>query len=95
MLTKKDLKLIAELYNESRKEFARGFGQLREEMSQLREEMSQLREEIKDRIYKSEDKILKELADMRDELIITSGYSDRLENHEERIESLEKQVLIQ
>ena len=88
MLTKKDLKLIAELYNESRKEFARGFGQLREEMSQLREE-------IKDRIYKSEDKILKELADMRDELIITSGYSDRLENHEERIESLEKQVLIQ
>ena len=88
MLTKKDLKLIAELYNESRKEFARGFGQLKEEMSQLREE-------IKDRIYKSEDKILKELADMRDELIITSGYSDRLENHEERIESLEKQVLIQ
>ena len=88
MLSKKDLQLIAELYNESRKEFTRGFGQLREEMSQLREE-------IKDRIYKSEDKILKELADMRDELTITSGYSDRLENHEERIEILEKQVLIQ
>ena len=88
MLSKKDLQLIAELYNESRKEFTRGFGQLREEMGQLREE-------IKDRIYKSEDKILKELADMRDELTITSGYSDRLENHEERIEILEKQVLIQ
>ena len=88
MLSKKDLQLIAELYNESRKEFLGGFGQLREEMGQLREE-------IKDRIYRSEDKILKELADMRDELTITSGYSDRLENHEERIETLEKQVLIQ
>ena len=92
MLTKKDLQLIAELYNETRKEFASMFDRLRKEM---REEMGQLREEIKNRIYKSEDKILKELADMRDELTITSGYSDRLEDHEKRIESLEKQVFIQ
>ena len=94
MLSKKDLQLIAELYNESRKEFTRGFGQLREEMSQLREE-------IKDRIYKSEDKILKELQNMRDDSTIvswfihTSGYSDCLENHEERIEILEQRVLTQ
>ncbi|MDP3982569.1 MAG: hypothetical protein Q8Q65_00630 [bacterium] len=92
MLTKKDLQLIAELYNETRKEFASMFDRLRKEM---REEMGQLREEIKNRIYKSEDKILKELQDMRDNSAVTSGYSDRLEDHDERIEILEKQVLVQ
>ena len=88
MLTKKDLKLIAELYNESREEFTR-------EVRKLGKVLGDKFSGLEDQVIRSEDKILKELADMRDELTITSGYSDRLENHEERIETLEKQVLIQ
>ena len=95
MLTKKDLKLIAELYNESREEFTR---EVRKLAKVLGDKFSGLEDKfsgLEDQVIRSEDKILKELADMRDELTITSGYSDRLENHEERIEILEKQVLIQ
>ncbi|MDP3982562.1 MAG: hypothetical protein Q8Q65_00595 [bacterium] len=48
-----------------------------------------------DMILRSQDKVVKELADMRDEFDTMVGYRDQLEDHENRIESLESRVLIQ
>jgi predicted nucleic acid-binding Zn-ribbon protein len=45
---------------------------------------------IKDAIVEFKDIILKEIQAMREELIIISGYKDTLEDHEIRIEKLEK-----
>jgi len=44
----------------------------------------------KDDLLSFKDAILKEIKDMRDEIALIVGYRDRIEDHEERIERLEK-----
>lgn len=48
----------------------------------------------KDDILTFKDVILKEIRDMRDEVALVSGQRDMLEDHEIRIETVEKQLHI-
>ncbi|OGG23720.1 hypothetical protein A3A79_00745 [Candidatus Gottesmanbacteria bacterium RIFCSPLOWO2_01_FULL_43_11b] len=54
-----------------------------------------LREEkvpSKDDIVTFKDAILKELKDMREEITLIVGYKDQIEDHEDRIDRLEKKT---
>lgn len=44
----------------------------------------------KNDIIEFKDIILKEIRDMRDEVVLVIGYKDQIEDHEDRIELLEK-----
>ncbi len=48
----------------------------------------------KEDIIKFKDAILKEIRDMRDEVALVIGYKDQIEDHEDRIDVLEKVVKI-
>jgi len=41
-------------------------------------------------IYKFKDEILGEIQNLRDDIQVTKGYGDRIEDHEERISALEQ-----
>ena len=47
------------------------------------------KEEIKDDIYKFNDEILGEIQNLRDDMHVTKGYGDSIEDHDERISALE------
>jgi len=53
-----------------------------------------LKKEVKDDIYRFKDEILGEIQNLRDDMQVTKGYGDRIENHEERITSLEHPIAI-
>ena len=44
-------------------------------------------------IIEFKDAILKEIRDMRDEIALVIGYKDQIEDHEDRIEVLEKSAV--
>lgn len=48
----------------------------------------------KDDIISFKDEILKEIKDMRDEVAIVGGQRDMLEDHDQRIETIEKHLHI-
>lgn len=48
----------------------------------------------KDELFTKLDKLMKEIKDMREEFAITTGYKDQIEDHEMRIEKVEKHLHI-
>lgn len=49
-----------------------------------------LEKRLKNDIYKFKDEILGEIQNLRDDMQVTRGYGDRIEEHEERITALEQ-----
>ncbi len=45
---------------------------------------------VKEDIIQFKDDILHEIIDLRDDITVTTGYRDMIENHEQRITDLEK-----
>lgn len=61
----------------------------------LKEEMQSLEERFENKVLEFKDAILHEIAKMRDEVTIVGGQRDMLEDHDQRIETIEKQLHIQ
>ncbi|OGK23325.1 hypothetical protein A3F58_02525 [Candidatus Roizmanbacteria bacterium RIFCSPHIGHO2_12_FULL_37_9b] len=51
--------------------------------------------EVLDNIVTFKDQILNEIVKLREDMTVVVGWSDRMEDHEVRIEKLEKKVLPQ
>jgi len=90
-LTKKDLqdigKLITDVTSVLNADLERRMG------DRFDKKLLSFKEEIKDDIYRFKDEILGEIQNLRDDMQVTKGYGDRIENHEERITSLEQPVV--
>lgn len=78
MFTKQDFERLKELF--ATKDDLKGIKQ-------------EIKEEIKEEIIIFKDEILHEIVAFREEMAVIIGYSDRIENHDQRIEKLEKVVL--
>lgn len=61
----------------------------------LKEEMQSLEKRFENKVLEFKDAILHEIAKMRDEVTIVGGQRDMLEDHDQRIETIEKQLHIQ
>ena len=55
-----------------------------------KDDLSAMEKRQKDERISFKDAILKEISDMRDEVALVIGYKDQIEDHEDRIELLEK-----
>ena len=53
---------------------------------------TELRKELKNDIVTFKDEILHEIVAFREEMAVVTGYSDRIEDHDQRIEKLETAV---
>ena len=62
---------------------------------ELKEDISNLRKELKEDIVAFKDQILNEIVKLREDMTVVVGWSDRIEDHEVRIEKLERKVLPQ
>ncbi len=60
---------------------------------ELKDDISDLRKELKNDIVTFKDQILTEIIKLPDDMTIVQGWSDRMEDHEVRIEKLEKKTL--
>lgn len=80
MISKKDITLIKELFDDS---FQTGF-------SQVQDHFENKVSKFKDEIITKLDKVLKELKTVREEQTVQSGYKDQLEDHDNRIHKLEQ-----
>ena len=60
--------------------------------SELHSEVGSLRLELKNDLVNFKDAILHEILALRDELSIVLGYREQIENHEHRLEKLEKKI---
>ena len=60
------------------------------EVFATKEELNDLKSELKNDIVEFKDAILHEIVAMREELAVTLGHRDMLEDHETRITKLEK-----
>lgn len=79
MLTKNDLENIRIIVKEEAKK----------EIIPLKIELTQFKHEVKDDIYKYKVEIVSKIKDLQDEISLTKGYGDRLEEHDKRIIKLE------
>jgi hypothetical protein len=70
----------------------RDFDRLREIFA-TKDELYDLEKKLNNSILNFKDQILHEIVAMREELSVVIGYSHRLENHDQRIEKLEKVVI--
>ncbi len=59
-----------------------------------KDDLSAMEKRQKDERISFKDAILKEISDMRDEVALVIGYKDQIEDHEDRIELLEKIVKV-
>jgi len=59
-----------------------------------KEELKAGQKSLEDKIISFKDAILKEIKDMRDDIAIIVGYRDTIEEHEERIEKIERHIRI-
>jgi len=58
----------------------------------VKTEINKSKLELKDDILQFKDDILTEIRALRDDGAVITGYSDRIENHDTRIDELEKHV---
>ena len=65
-----------------------------EDVSATKEEFKTTQKSLEDKIISFKDAILKEIKDMRDDIAIIVGYRDTIEEHEERIEKIERHIRI-
>lgn len=61
----------------------------------LKQEIQSSEKRFENKVLEFKDAILKEIEDMRDEVAIVGGQRDMLEDHDQRIETIEKQLHIQ
>lgn len=61
----------------------------------LKEEIQSSEKRLENKVLEFKDAILKEIKDMRDEVAIVGGQRDMLEDHDQRIETIEKHLHIQ
>lgn len=61
----------------------------------LKQEIQSSEKRFENKVLEFKDAILKEIKDMRDEVAIVGGQRDMLEDHDQRIETLEKHLHIQ
>lgn len=59
-----------------------------------KEELQQLEKRLTNNIIEFKDEILHEIVALREDMAVVTGYRDMLENHEQRIEKVEKAVMI-
>lgn len=60
--------------------------------SMIQESKTELRDELHNDILQFKDDILNEIIKLRDDIAITTGYRDKIEDHDARIDELEKHV---
>lgn len=60
----------------------------------LKLEIRSLEIRFENKIVEFKDIILKEIKDMRDEVAIVTGYREMIDAHDQRIETIEKQLHI-
>lgn len=60
----------------------------------LKEEIQSVEKRFENKVLEFKDAILKEIKDMRDEVAIVGGQRDMLEDHDQRIETIERQLHI-
>lgn len=65
-----------------------------EEKFVTKEEFHQFKKEIFDALISLKDAILHEIKGLREEVAIVTGYKDQIEDHEVRIETIEKKLQI-
>ncbi|MDO8609232.1 MAG: hypothetical protein Q7R95_01670 [bacterium] len=85
MITKKDMSYIKE---ELKATFATK-EDLRATTNELIELIKAFRQELKNDIVNFKDSILTEIVKLREDIIVTVGYRDTIEDHENRIIKLE------
>lgn len=76
MLTKNDIKLL------------KGVFATKDDINKVRDDLK--RYALKEDLVNFKDEILREIRSMRQELVIIIGYKDQIEDHEVRLEKLEK-----
>jgi len=90
MSKKSDTKQYAEMYNEVRDEFTRTVSGFKDdvihEVTRIFDEKTQ---EMRNENATFKDEMLGEIQNLRDDMEVTKGYGDRIEDHEERISTLE------
>ncbi|MBI3366837.1 hypothetical protein HY041_04395 [Candidatus Roizmanbacteria bacterium] len=68
------------------------FEQLKEIFA-TKEDLNRLENKLNNNMLNFKDEILHEIVAFREEMAVVTGYSDRIEDHDQRIEKLEKIVL--
>ncbi len=63
------------------------------EIFATKDDLKALEKKLTNDILNFKDEILHEIVAFREEMSVVIGYSDRIENHDQRIEKLEKVVL--
>ncbi|MBP9691464.1 hypothetical protein KBD81_05300 [Candidatus Woesebacteria bacterium] len=58
----------------------------------VQREVNSSKKELKNDILQFKDDILTEILHLRDDIAVITGYRSRIEEHEERIDELEKHV---
>lgn len=61
----------------------------------LKQEIQSSEKRFENKVLEFKDAILKEIKDMRDEVAVVGGQRDMLEDHDQRIETIEKHLHIQ
>ncbi|MBU0579131.1 hypothetical protein KKE34_02245 [Patescibacteria group bacterium] len=97
MLNKQDKKYISDTFDQKFDEkFDEKFDKKFDE--KFDEKMAELRTKLNSDMFNYMDPFLQEIRALREETTIqfhrVSGHTDQLENHEERIDSLEKKLAI-
>ena len=91
MVKQTDSKLFAQMYNEVRAEMTRDNRKFRDEIIEaVRDEGKNIVTKVNDNTAKFKDEIVEKLDRIEQELTLTQGQSDRIEDHEERITALEQ-----
>lgn len=86
MLNKSDLKAIRDILNDA-------LNSLREEFIERFADKNDLKRfALKDDLVSFKDEILGEIKSLREEVTIVTGYKNQIEDHEVRIEKLEKTI---
>lgn len=61
----------------------------------LKEEIQSVEKRFENKVLEFKDAVLKEIKDMRDEVAIVGVSRDMIEDHDQRIETIEKHLHIQ
>ncbi|NCN58372.1 hypothetical protein COW99_02360 [Candidatus Roizmanbacteria bacterium CG22_combo_CG10-13_8_21_14_all_38_20] len=94
MISKTDSKLFVQMYNEVRAEMTRDNRKFRDEVIEaVRDEGKNIVAKVNNNTAKFKDEMVEKLDRIEQELILTQGQSDRINDHEERISALEQSIV--
>lgn len=89
MSKKSDTRQYAQMYTDVRDEFTRIVEGFKDEIIHIFKQEAQ---KTRSDISTFKDEILGEIQNLRDDMEVTRGYGDRIEDHEERISTLEQPI---